>query len=308
VAGSKTGLCAPSPGVAERLKAEFGDRLISVLDACQMRSAPSLIPRWLREQGPVLMTSSKFYGGPSFGSGVFLSHRDVATMNEQLAAEPASAIVDIAEACASYLTSYDVGQVLPRLHDALPPGFCNTGLLLRWAAGLYEMESLNEATIAAGGVSVVEDKLRSWVFAMREEAQQHAPDLEFVQPIDYENEWQYGGVNTIVSVRLRNAMGEYFSTPELKQVYGLMHADISEFIAEDSTDEERRVAAKRCLTGQPVDIPEGPVLRTVLGAAQLTDLVSGAQSLENMMGQDRDLFCKLALIARQFDHLISYSL
>ena len=66
VAGSKTGLCVPSPSVAERLKAEFGDRIICVLDACQMRSGPSLIPRWLDEMGPVLMTSSKFYGGPSF--------------------------------------------------------------------------------------------------------------------------------------------------------------------------------------------------------------------------------------------------
>jgi hypothetical protein len=308
IAGSKTGLCAPSPKVAERLKSEFGDRIISVLDACQMRHAPSLIPRWLREQGPVLMTSSKFYGGPSFGSGVFLPNASVEMMNKQLADEPASAVVDIAEACASYLTSYDVGQVLPRLHDAMPPGFCNTGLLLRWAAGLYEMEALNTATVAAGGVSVVEDKLRSWVFAMREEAQRHSPDLDFVQPIDYGNEWQYGGVNTIISVRLRNPLGEYYSTSELKQIYGLMQADISDFIADTSSPEERRVASRRCLTGQPVDIPEGSVLRTVLGAAQLTDLVSGTQSLEEMMADERDLFSKLALIARQFDHLMSYSL
>lgn len=299
VAGSKTGLCVPSPVVAEKLKSEFGDRIISVLDACQMRSGPSLIPRWLNEMGPVLMTSSKFYGGPSFGSGVFVPHACLAKMNEELEAEPASAVVDIAEACASYLTSYDIGPLMPRLHDAMPPGFCNTGLLLRWAAGLYEMESLNDATTNAGGTAVAEEKLRSWVFAMREEAQRHAPEIEFVQPIDYENEWQYGGVNTIISVRLRNPAGEYYSTPELKKIYGLMHSDISEHLADGSTDEERRVASKRCLTGQPVDIPEGPVLRVVLGAAQLTDLVSGAQTLEEMMKEDRDLFKKLVLIDRK---------
>ena len=190
----------------------------------------------------------------------------------------------------------------------MPTGFCNTGLLLRWAAGLYEMEALNEATVAYGGPEVAAEKLRSWVFAMREEAQRHAPELEFVQPIDYENEWQYGGVNTIISVRLRNPAGEYYSAPELKKIYGLMHSDISEHLVEGSTDEDKRIASKRCLTGQPVDIPEGPVLRVVLGAAQLTDLISGTQSLDDMMREDRDLFAKFVLIARQFDHLTSYAL
>jgi len=50
------------------------------------------------------------------------------------------------------------------------------------------------------------------------------------------------------------------------------------------------------------------VLRVVLGAAQLTDLISGTQSLDDMMREDRDLFAKFVLIARQFDHLTSYAL
>jgi len=308
IAGSKTGLCVPSPCVAEKLKSEFGDRLISVLDACQMRSGPSLIPRWLSEMGPVLMTSSKFYGGPSFGSGVFVPHSDLAKMNAELEMEPNSAIVDIAEACASYLTSYDIGPLMPRLHDAMPTGFCNMGLLLRWAAGLHEMESLNEAIINAGGNEVAEDQIRSWVYAMRQEAQKHAPDVEFVEAVDYENEWQFGGVNTIVSVRLINPAGEYYTTPELKKIYGLMHADISDHLADGSSEQERIVASRRCLTGQPVDIPEGPVLRVVLGAAQLADLLSGVQPLDEMMEDEKIVFLKLALIARQFDHLISYEL
>ena len=64
---------------------------------------------------------------------------------------------------------------------------------------------------------------------------------------------------------------------------------------------ERRVASQKCLTGQPVDIPGGSVLRTVLGAAQLKDLISGKQSLESMLEDDKVLLAKLALIARQYD-------
>lgn len=87
-----------------------------------------------------------------------------------------------------------------------------------------------------------------------------------------------------------------------------MTADISEFLAPESTMAERRVASQRCLTGQPVDIPGGSVLRTVLGAAQLKDLVSGKQQLAPMLEDDRVLLAKLALIARQFDHLLSHSI
>ena len=308
VAGSKTGLCVPSPNVAEKLKSEFGDRIISCLDACQMRNGPSLIPRWLDEMGPVLMTSSKFYGGPSFGSGVFLPHAELAKMNAELEEEPASAVVDIAEACASYLTSYDIGPLMPRLHNAMPPGFCNMGLLLRWVAGLHEMESLNEAIVNAGGNDIAAETIRSWVFATRREAQRHSPQVEFVEAIDYENEWQFGGVNTIISIRLRNSAGEYYSTPELKKIYSLMFSDISDHLVEGSSEEERRVASQRCLTGQPVDIPEGPVLRVVLGAAQLADLLNGTQNLDAMMEDERVAFLKFALIARQFDHLTSYEL
>ncbi len=309
VAGSKTGLRLPSPSVAAELVDEFGARVVSVLDACQMRHHPSLIPRWLDEQGPVLMTSSKFFGGPSFGSGVFFPHDAVDRVNAHLEEEQPETLAVLAEACASYLTHHDIGDVFPKLHDAMPPGFCNVGVLLRWAAGLHEMETLQEAAERAGGVEVAEQKVRDWVLAMRAAALEFGPHMEYVPATDYEGDWQLGGVNTIVSVRLRSEPdGPCLSTGDLKKVYALMTADISEFLAPESTMAERRVASQKCLTGQPVDIPGGSVLRTVLGAAQLKDLISGKQSLESMLEDDKVLLAKLALIARQYDYLLSHTL
>ena len=165
VAGSKTGLRLPSPAVAAELVDAFGARVVSVLDACQMRHHPSLIPRWLDEQGPVLMTSSKFFGGPSFGSGVFFPHDAVDRVNAHLEAEQPETLAVLAEACASYLTHHDIGDVFPKLHDAMPPGFCNVGVLLRWAAGLHEMETLQDAAERAGGLEVAEQKVESPSFA-----------------------------------------------------------------------------------------------------------------------------------------------
>ena len=309
VAGSKTGLRLPSPAVAAELVDAFGARVVSVLDACQMRHHPSLIPRWLDEQGPVLMTSSKFFGGPSFGSGVFFPHDAVDRVNAHLEAEQPETLAVLAEACASYLTHHDIGDVFPKLHDAMPPGFCNVGVLLRWAAGLHEMETLQDAAERAGGLEVAEQKVRDWVFAMRAAALEFGPHMEYVPATDYEGDWQLGGVNTIVSVRLRSEPdGPCLSTGDLKKVYALMTADISEVLAPESTMAERRVASQKCLTGQPVDIPGGSVLRTVLGAAQLKDLISGKQSLESMLEDDKVLLAKLALIARQYDYLLSHTL
>uniref|UniRef100_A0A7S0X7B6 Pyridoxal phosphate-dependent transferase n=1 Tax=Mantoniella antarctica TaxID=81844 RepID=A0A7S0X7B6_9CHLO len=309
VAGSKTGLRLPSPELSTRLRAEFGARVVSVLDACQMRHHPSLIPEWLDQQGPVLMTSSKFFGGPSFGSGVFFPHAAVARMNQHLDVEPPATVAAIAEACASYLTHHDIGDVLPKLHDAMPPGFCNVGVLLRWAAGLHEMETLADATAANGGIAATEVAVRSWVYAVREQATHFQPFLEYVPAEDYGGAWQLGGVNTIVSVRLRAGAGEaFFSTAELKQVYSLMTTDFSEFLMPESSMAERRGGAQRGLTGQPVDVPGGSVLRTVLGAAQLKDLVSGKQQLAPMLEDDRVLLAKLALIASQFRHLVTHAL
>ena len=309
VAGSKTGLRLPSPAVAEKLKQAHGARVVSVLDACQMRHHPDLIPRWLDEQGPVLMTSSKFFGGPSFGSGVFFPHQAVDRVNDHLEQEQPETLAVLAEACASYLTHHDIGDVFPKLHDAMPPGFCNVGVLLRWAAGLHEMETLEAETERAGGLEVAEQKVRDWVYAMRAAAEKFGPHMEYVPAIDYDGDWQLGGVNTIVSVRLRSEPdGPFLSTGDLKKVYALMTADISEFLAPESTMAERRVASQKCLTGQPVDIPGGSVLRTVLGAAQLKDLISGKQSLESMLEDDKVLLAKLALIARQYDYLLSHTL
>jgi hypothetical protein len=144
---------------------------------------------------------------------------------------------------------------------------------------------------------------------MREEAQKFSPHLEYVPAVDYEGDWQLGGVNTIIAVRLRSGADEdFFSTADLKKVYALMTADLTEFISPESTMAERRVASQKCLTGQPVDIPGGSVLRTVLGAAQLKDLVGGKQPLDQMIEDDRVLLSKLALIARQYDYLLSHSL
>jgi len=71
VHGSKSGLTLPAIGDVERLTATFGDAATFVVDACQLRMATVAVRRYLALGCVVLMTGSKFAGGPPF-SGIAL--------------------------------------------------------------------------------------------------------------------------------------------------------------------------------------------------------------------------------------------
>lgn len=66
VHGSKSGLALPALADVERLVARHGDAMAIVVDACQLRITPSIVRRYLDLGCVVLMTGSKFAGGPPF--------------------------------------------------------------------------------------------------------------------------------------------------------------------------------------------------------------------------------------------------
>lgn len=66
VHGSKSGLTLPALADVERLAAAFGDAATMVVDACQLRIAPAVVRNYLSLGCVVLMTGSKFAGGPPF--------------------------------------------------------------------------------------------------------------------------------------------------------------------------------------------------------------------------------------------------
>ncbi len=69
--GSKTGLTAPGLAAAARIQARHPGTEI-VVDACQARLPAARLRRYLEQGWPVLVTGSKFYGGPPFSGAVLL--------------------------------------------------------------------------------------------------------------------------------------------------------------------------------------------------------------------------------------------
>ncbi len=126
---SKTGLQSPTPSTVERLCARHGDRIAVLIDAAQGRVSRSAIADALRRGNLVLITGSKFYGGPPF-SGALLIPRSF----------------NPPDLLAAGLEQYISRGCLPEdweIRDQLNSA-PNLGLLARWFAALSEMRSYYE--------------------------------------------------------------------------------------------------------------------------------------------------------------------
>lgn len=126
VHGSKTGLILPRLAEIDALRAEFGAAFSVVVDACQARIARGAVDDYLARGAIVLLTGSKFMGGPPF-SGFALVPR---AMAEQAAPLP--------EGFARLFRRAEWGagwRGAERLEDS-----ANPGLALRLEAAVFELE------------------------------------------------------------------------------------------------------------------------------------------------------------------------
>jgi hypothetical protein len=128
IAHSKTGVFAPTLSCVRQLVERHGQRVLVVVDAAQGRIGAATIRRHLADGDLVLLTGSKFYGGPPFSSAVLV---------------PASARLPEAPAPEGLFDYLSASDLPPRWAQArsLCGHHANLGLLLRWAAALAEIRA-----------------------------------------------------------------------------------------------------------------------------------------------------------------------
>ncbi len=131
LAGSKTGLLAPSFAAAQMLTAQRRGQVDVLVDACQMRLSPERIRACLAAGWMVLVTGSKFFGGPPF-AGALLIPAPVIARASRLSPLPAG--------LADYFSRPEWPDALQHLSARLPER-ANLGLVLRWQAALWEMRA-----------------------------------------------------------------------------------------------------------------------------------------------------------------------
>ncbi|MGH6931564.1 MAG: pyridoxal phosphate-dependent decarboxylase family protein [Dongiaceae bacterium] len=303
---SKLGLGAPSLAAVERLRARFGDRIDTVVDACQMRLDPVAVAAYAKRGYMVQVTGSKFFTGPPF-SGALILPPAIAARAARLPPVPASfrAYSTRAEWPANWRAT------CRKLSEA-----GNIGLLCRWRAAIAEMHRFRVIPPKEAFVILARfaEAARAEIAARAEFVLVEAPLLD---RLSLGGEAFWNRVPTIIGFtlnRLRNdGSREPLTFDQVQQVHRWLMADLRNILPRGLSGRERRAAAKPCRLGQPVRIARhgdawvGALrlcssARLVTSIADIPDGGSRDEGLANELDNARLALDKIVLVVRHFDH------
>ena len=237
---SKTGVLWPSLRSVLNMKERWGSDLEVVVDACQMRVSPSVVREYLAHGFMVIITGSKFLGGPTF-SGALLIPSDRKNVS-------------------SSDTTFRNKVVRPEC-DVLRSQEANFGLVLRWRAALAEWTAfcaLNESLVISA-IDRFSKSVRTFI--------DKAPQLELLStPLlgreEFEGAHSWSARQSIFTFLIKGRDGSWMGRQDLAQ----LHAKLAHL-------------KTPILLGQPVSCGVrggAPVaaLRLSLSAPMLTDIAS----------------------------------
>jgi hypothetical protein len=265
VEGTKTGIRLPRAETLSRWDTRHGDRLITVVDAAQVRVDQSTVTGHVKSGRMVIVTGSKFFGGPPF-SGAVLVPKAV-TERSRSAGPPG---------IAAYLSEHDIPGRLAGLRSAASRD-TNYGLVLRWAAAMAEVTSFLNAS-----PEIRDEILRRLALGVRN-VLESAPHVRIVESpysrIPSEDDRGLDDLPTIFTFMVIGKDGEALGMEEAKRVHLLLAEDLADeqrFVTDDPSS--RQILHQAFHLGQPVLInqaegnPAG-ALRVAIGAPTLSQIV-----------------------------------
>ena len=285
---SKLGWRAPSQACLDEVARRWPDKVVVAVDACQMRLSRRRLRSYLDRGYMVLLSGSKFFGGPAFSGALLVP--SVLSLAPQRG-----------EGIAAGLADYANRNDWPQRWTALRSRFesrPNLGQWLRWEAaleeikGYYAVPDIWRATALREYRAGIEDliALSPSLHPLGMKAGAAAEDEEFADA-------------TIFPFTL-SRHGRALSLHECRVLYSVLAQDLSRVI--DGGEADRDIIAQRCLIGQPVRI-ERPgleptaVLRLCVGARQVTDTwsadaVAAQQNLQRELDHVAEVVAKIELL------------
>jgi hypothetical protein len=284
---SKLDWRAPSQSCLDEIGRRWPEQVLVVVDACQTRLGRRRLCGLLDRGYMVLVTGSKFFGGPAF-SGALLVPSFL------------SQALDRGEGVASGILDYASRSDWPKSWTRLRPRFAsraNFGQWLRWEAALeeigayYRVPSAFRANVLREFRAGIES-LIALSPSLRLVSADHVPgadDEEFSE-------------TTIFPFALHRR-GRVISAHECRTLYHTLGQDLSQVI--DGSDAERDIVARRCLVGQPVRIERvnepTAVLRLCVGARLVTeawspDAVVAARNVYHQLDGIAETVAKIELL------------
>jgi len=259
---SKLGWRAPSDACLGDIARRWPGQVQVVVDACQMRLGRGRMRSYLDRGYWVLITGSKYFGGPAFSGALLIP----AALSRSLAR---------CEWLAPGLFDYASRSDWPKGWAGLRARFesrQNLGQWLRWEAALEDI----------GAYYNVPDPFRAWAVrelsAGLESLIALSPSLRLVGSgtrVSGTDAEEFSAA-TILPFTIHGSRGP-LTAADGRILYRALTQDIGEEIAGSAAD--REIAACRCLVGQPVALArrgEEPVavLRLCVGARHVTEMWS----------------------------------
>ncbi|MCO4753970.1 MAG: hypothetical protein KC478_05785 [Bacteriovoracaceae bacterium] len=275
VHASKTGVCIPSYDMAIKIKTDFKDKVVMVVDAAQMRLTSDSVEQYLELGMNVIVTGSKFIGGAPFSGALLLNEHDTRTFVETKLELPAQ--------YDQYFDQYGINDIVKR--EASSRAWCNWGLFMRWEVAVHEMRQFASIPLEFSNLFIyewgkrVEKMIESGKFKvniLKESALLPSDDSSLSQ------------ANSIIPFEIETTPA--LTQDQLKKIHAAMTV-------------KRTPEDIICEIGQPVQISTGDkkrfALRVALGAKNVTDAYRGTNSysfndcLEYLINNDQKLLDKL---------------
>ena len=247
VAHSKTGVHAPSLDLVAELEARHGDRLHVVVDAAQGRISRRGLRHALRRNRFLILTGSKFYGGPPFAGALLVPERYARRLTTELT-------------CPRALQGYFSRAEAPRTATVWRASLevpANPGLTARWIASMAEIDryyDIAEPTRLA--IMRTFEEVAPEIIGASGRIELETPPEP---PVDDAAERLLGSKQTVMSFLVRDDDGRRLDADELRAVQHEMRTGAAVLGGSDIEAIE---------TGQPVVISAAgdAVLRIALGA------------------------------------------
>lgn len=296
VEGSKTGIRIPRPEAVQRWQQRYGDRLDIVVDAAQMRIDQHTAVAYVERAGQVIVTGSKFFGGPPFSGAVLIP----ASLARRLATGR-----PLPSGIAEYLTQADIPPTLDDLRRAARPGL-NAGLFLRWEAALAEMRSFHNVS------PEIRDEVLRLLAAGLRRLIERTPCLSLVEspytPIPEDDHRGLDDLPTIFTFLTRMPDGRPLTMDECDAVHQLLAQDLHAMVPADDA-----VLRRTFQLGRPVKIyPDGDGwiggLRVAIGAPTVSAIVfdhtrarTWIERVDRTLADVSDALRKLELVVQHLD-------
>lgn len=284
---SKLGWRAPSEACLDEIARRWPGRVAVVVDACQMRLGRTRLNAYLARGHMVLVSGSKFFGGPAF-SGALLVPAALSPLRGRCGVDG--------------LHDYTSRSDWPKAWAKLRSSFAirpDPGQWLRWEAALAEINAYYAVPAAYRSFALRE------LSGAIESLIRLSPSLQAIAPGPHagSSDDDEFGCPTIFPFTLRRNGGPV-SANSCRALYRALAQDLGNAIGGSAS--EQQVARRRCLLGQPVRVGrngERPVaaLRLCLGARQVIETWSphaptARRNLERELDRIADVIAKTELL------------